>query len=150
MLPPFYYKDNSDEGLFRSYSEVIQRVGDDRLRIYLYHIPPVAQVPITLTLIERLLKAYPGTIAGVKDCSGQLAEHPGDAGAVPAARLRRLRRAASRSCWRPSAAAAPAASRRPRTSTRARSRGWRRPGSSPTPTPSRPRWTLCATSSRAT
>jgi 4-hydroxy-tetrahydrodipicolinate synthase len=70
MLPPFYYKGNSDEGLFRSYSEVIQRVGDDRLRIYLYHIPPVAQVPITLTLIERLLKAYPGTIAGVKDSSG--------------------------------------------------------------------------------
>jgi len=70
MLPPFYYKGNSDEGLFRSYSEVIQRVGDDRLRIYLYHIPPVAQVPITLTLIERLLKAYPGTVAGVKDSSG--------------------------------------------------------------------------------
>jgi 4-hydroxy-tetrahydrodipicolinate synthase len=70
MLPPFYYKGLSDEGLFRSFSEVIQRVGDDRLRIYLYHIPPVAQVPITLTLIERLLKAYPGVIAGVKDSSG--------------------------------------------------------------------------------
>ena len=60
----------SDDGLFRSYSEVIQRVGDDRLRIYLYHIPPVAQVPITATLIERLLKAYPKTIAGIKDSSG--------------------------------------------------------------------------------
>lgn len=73
MLPPFYYKGNSDEGLFRSFSEVIQRVGDDRLRVYLYHIPPVAQVPITLTLIERLLKAYPGTVAGVKDSSGDWA-----------------------------------------------------------------------------
>src|SRR3954454_12145363 len=70
MLPPFYYKGNSDEGFFRSYSEVIQRVGDDRLRIYLYHIPPVAQVPITLTLIERLVKAYPDTVAGAKDSSG--------------------------------------------------------------------------------
>src|SRR5829696_4938925 len=70
MLPPFYYKNNTDEGLYRSFSEVIQRVGDDRLRVYLYHIPPVAQVPITLTLIERLLKAYPGIIAGVKDSSG--------------------------------------------------------------------------------
>jgi 4-hydroxy-tetrahydrodipicolinate synthase len=70
MLPPFYYKGLSDEGLFRSFSEVIQRVGESRLRIYLYHIPPVAQVPITLTLIERLLKEYPGTIAGVKDSSG--------------------------------------------------------------------------------
>jgi 4-hydroxy-tetrahydrodipicolinate synthase len=70
MLPPFYYKGVSDEGLFRSYAQVIERVGDSRLRIYLYHIPPVAQVPISLALIERLLKAYPGTIAGIKDSSG--------------------------------------------------------------------------------
>jgi 4-hydroxy-tetrahydrodipicolinate synthase len=70
MLPPFYYKGVSDEGLFRSYAEVIERVGDRRLRIYLYHIPPVSQVPISLSLIERLLKAYPGTIAGIKDSSG--------------------------------------------------------------------------------
>ncbi len=71
MLPPFYYKGVSDDGLFASYSEVIQRVGDDRLRIYLYHIPQVSQVPISLDLIERLLKAYPGSIAGIKDSSGQ-------------------------------------------------------------------------------
>jgi len=70
MLPPFYYKGVSDEGLYRAYSEVIQRVGDARLRIYLYHIPPVAQVPITLTLIERLLKDYPQTVVGIKDSSG--------------------------------------------------------------------------------
>jgi 4-hydroxy-tetrahydrodipicolinate synthase len=70
MLPPFYYKGVSDEGLFRSYAEVIERVGDRRLRIYLYHIPPVAHVPISLSLIERLLKAYPGTVAGIKDSSG--------------------------------------------------------------------------------
>jgi 4-hydroxy-tetrahydrodipicolinate synthase len=70
MLPPFYYKNVSDDGLFRSYAEVIERVGDARLRIYLYHIPPVSQVPISLALIERLLDAYPGTIAGIKDSSG--------------------------------------------------------------------------------
>ena len=70
MLPPFYYKNVSDDGLFAYYSEVIQRVGDARLRVYLYHIPPVAQVPISLPLIERLLKAYPGTVAGIKDSSG--------------------------------------------------------------------------------
>jgi len=73
MLPPFYYKGVSDEGLFRSYSEVIQRVGDARLRIYLYHIPPVANVGIPVPLVERLLKAYPGTIKGVKDSSGDWA-----------------------------------------------------------------------------
>ena len=70
MLPPFYYKGVSDEGLFRAFAEVIERVGDRRLRVYLYHIPPVAQVPITLPLIERLLKAYPDSVAGMKDSSG--------------------------------------------------------------------------------
>jgi 4-hydroxy-tetrahydrodipicolinate synthase len=70
MLPPFYYKGVSDDGLFKNFAEVIERVGDRRLRIYLYHIPPVSQVPITLPLIERLLKAYPGIVAGAKDSSG--------------------------------------------------------------------------------
>jgi 4-hydroxy-tetrahydrodipicolinate synthase len=70
MLPPFYYKGVSDEGLFRAFAEVIERVGEPRLRVYLYHIPPVAQVPITLGLVERLLKAYPGTVAGMKDSGG--------------------------------------------------------------------------------
>jgi 4-hydroxy-tetrahydrodipicolinate synthase len=69
MLPPFYYKGVSDEGLYNSYGEVIQRVGNARLRIYLYHIPSVSGVPITLGLIERLLSTYPQTIAGIKDSS---------------------------------------------------------------------------------
>lgn len=70
MLPPFYYKGVSDEGLFRAYSEVIQRVGDSGLRIYLYHFPQLSGVPITLTLIERLLRDYPEVVVGIKDSSG--------------------------------------------------------------------------------
>ena len=69
MLPPFYYKGVPEEGLFRFFSEVVQRVGDDRLRVYLYHIPPVSAVPITHKLVERLMKAYPKQIAGMKDSS---------------------------------------------------------------------------------
>src|SRR6266496_4761934 len=70
MLPAFYYKDVSEEGLYRYFSEVVQRVGETRLKIYLYHIPPVAIVGITPKLVERLLKAYPNAIAGMKDSSG--------------------------------------------------------------------------------
>jgi 4-hydroxy-tetrahydrodipicolinate synthase len=70
MLPPFYYTGVSDEGLYRNFAEVIERVADNRLRLYLYHIPPVSQVSITLTLVERLLKKYPGVVAGLKDSSG--------------------------------------------------------------------------------
>ena len=70
MLPPFYYKGVSEEGLYRAFASVIDGVADERLRVYLYHIPPVSQVPITPGLVARLLKAYPGTVAGMKDSGG--------------------------------------------------------------------------------
>ncbi|MFN4089426.1 MAG: dihydrodipicolinate synthase family protein [Alphaproteobacteria bacterium] len=72
MLPPFYYKNVSDEGLYAAYDQVVQRVGDSRLKIYFYHFPQMSAVPISHDLIERLLKAYPDTIAGIKDSSGNL------------------------------------------------------------------------------
>ncbi|OIQ75810.1 4-hydroxy-tetrahydrodipicolinate synthase [mine drainage metagenome] len=70
MLPPFFYKGVTDEGLFAYYSEVIEQVGSARLKVYLYHIPQVTQVPITLNLIEMLRKRYPDTVVGAKDSSG--------------------------------------------------------------------------------
>jgi 4-hydroxy-tetrahydrodipicolinate synthase len=70
LLPPFYYKNPSEDGLFAFFSEVIQRVADARLKVYLYHFPQLSTVPITIALIARLMKAYPGTIAGLKDSSG--------------------------------------------------------------------------------
>ena len=70
MLPPFFYKDLSDDDLYGYYSEVIESIADSRLKIYLYHIPQVSFVPVTLTLIERLLKGFPVNIAGMKDSSG--------------------------------------------------------------------------------
>jgi 4-hydroxy-tetrahydrodipicolinate synthase len=73
MLPPFYYKPVSDDGLFAFYAETIQRVGDPGLRICLYHIPQISGVPITLSLIERLIKAYPSTVVGIKDSGGDFA-----------------------------------------------------------------------------
>jgi 4-hydroxy-tetrahydrodipicolinate synthase len=70
MLPPFYYKAPNEDGLFRFFSEVIENVGDDRLKVYLYHIPPVAQVGFSLSLIGRLIQAFPDTVVGLKDSSG--------------------------------------------------------------------------------
>jgi 4-hydroxy-tetrahydrodipicolinate synthase len=70
MLPPFFYKGVSDEGLFAYYAHVIDTVASDALRIYLYHIPQVTQVPITLRLIEMLRARYPRTVVGAKDSSG--------------------------------------------------------------------------------
>jgi len=73
MLPPFYYKNVSDDGVYAAYSEIIQRIGDAKLRIVLYHIPQMSMQPISHALIERLRKAYPSTIVGIKDSSGDFA-----------------------------------------------------------------------------
>ncbi len=70
LLPPFYYKAVNEDGLFAHIAEVIERVGDDRLRIYLYHFPGIAVVGYSLDLIERLVKAYPSIVIGLKDSSG--------------------------------------------------------------------------------
>ncbi len=71
MLPPFYYKGMSDEGLFRAFAEVIERVGEPGLRVFLYHFPRLSGVPVTEGLIALLADAFPETVAGVKDSSGE-------------------------------------------------------------------------------
>jgi 4-hydroxy-tetrahydrodipicolinate synthase len=69
-LPPFYYKKNTDEALFASFDQVIQRVGDSAFKLYLYHFPGLSGVPITPGLLDLLLAAHPEVVAGVKDSSG--------------------------------------------------------------------------------
>jgi 4-hydroxy-tetrahydrodipicolinate synthase len=70
ILPPFYYKNPSEDGLFAFFSEVVERVGDARLKLYLYHFPQLSTVPITVPLVARLKRAYGDAIAGLKDSSG--------------------------------------------------------------------------------
>ena len=73
IVPPFFFKGVGDAGVFGSYAQVIDTVADPRLRLYLYHIPQASGVPIALDVIQRLVEAYPRTIAGVKDSDGNLA-----------------------------------------------------------------------------
>lgn len=87
MLPPFYYKPVSDDGLFAAYSEVIQRIGDSRLKVLLYHIPQNTGVPLSLGLIEMLLKDYPGTVVGIKDSAGDFSNMEAMCGKFPGFRV---------------------------------------------------------------
>ena len=73
VLPPFYFKDPSDEGLFRHFAELIERVDDHRLRVVLYHIPQVAGVGIPTALATRLRAEFPEQVVGLKDSSGDWA-----------------------------------------------------------------------------
>ena len=76
VLPPFFYKNPSENGLFAYYSEVAQRVGGD-VQLYFYHFPAQSAVPITVSLITRLLRAYPGAFRGIKDSTGDWANTKG-------------------------------------------------------------------------
>jgi 4-hydroxy-tetrahydrodipicolinate synthase len=72
MLPPFYYKGMSDEGLFRAYARIIETVADPRLRVILYHIPQMTGLPLSHALIDRLRQAFPDTVIGIKDSAGKI------------------------------------------------------------------------------
>ena len=69
VLPPFFYKNPSEDGLFAYFSEVVQRIGG-AVKIYLYHFPAQSAVPLTLPLIERLLRAHGDAVRGIKDSTG--------------------------------------------------------------------------------
>jgi len=70
VLPPFYYKHVSDEGLFAVFDQIIQQVGDSSLKIYLYHFPQTSGIPFSRGLIQRLIAVYPHTVVGIKDSGG--------------------------------------------------------------------------------
>lgn len=70
MLPPFYYKNVSNDGVFCSIAEVIERVGSEQVQIYLYHFPNMSAVPFSIEVVQRLLEQYPRTVVGMKDSSG--------------------------------------------------------------------------------
>src|SRR5262249_41232772 len=70
VLPPFFWKDVSDDGLFAWYAQLIEGVADDRLRVMLYHLPQVSAVPLPVDLVARLAQAYRGVVGGIKDSEG--------------------------------------------------------------------------------
>ena len=72
VLPPFFYKDVSDEGVIEYYKRVVEEVGDNNIHYILYHIPQTSGVFISFNVIEKLLKLYPNNIVGMKDSSGDL------------------------------------------------------------------------------
>jgi 4-hydroxy-tetrahydrodipicolinate synthase len=70
MLPPFYYKKISDEGLLAYFAQVIEKTASDRLKIYLYNFPLMTGISFSFELIGMLRKNFSGVVAGIKDSSG--------------------------------------------------------------------------------
>lgn len=81
MLPPFYYKPLTDEAVFASYAAAIEAVPE--VALYLYHIPQISGVALTVPMIGRLVAAFPGTVRGLKDSSGSWENTAGVIAAFP-------------------------------------------------------------------
>jgi len=74
VLPPFYYKNPSEEGIYRYFAQLIETIGDDRLRVYLYHFPQMSATPIPIDVVVRLKKTFGAVVAGLKDSSGDMSQ----------------------------------------------------------------------------
>ena len=72
LTPPWYFRDVSDDGLFAWFARVLETIGNAR-NVYLYHIPSMTGVPLSVDLVGRLKTAFPGVVVGVKDSSGEWA-----------------------------------------------------------------------------
>jgi 4-hydroxy-tetrahydrodipicolinate synthase len=71
VVPPFHFRDITDDGLVRTYDQIVQGTGREALRLYFYHYPELTGVPISFPVIERLREQYPEQIAGIKDSSDE-------------------------------------------------------------------------------
>jgi 4-hydroxy-tetrahydrodipicolinate synthase len=67
LAPPFYFKNVAEEGLYNWFSQVFEAIGQRAHDVILYHIPPVTEVSLPISLIRRLKEAFPKVVAGVKD-----------------------------------------------------------------------------------
>lgn len=73
LMPPCVYRGGiTEDGTFRFYADVIERIARDDLKLYLYHFPDICGVPITPVVVRRLDERYPGIITGVKDSGGNI------------------------------------------------------------------------------
>ncbi len=72
LLPPFYYKGVSDEGVFAYFDCIVAATADEPIDLYLYNFPQLSGVEYAPALIERLRGAFGGRIAGLKDSSGNM------------------------------------------------------------------------------
>lgn len=84
LMPPFYFNQPQDAGLVEAVSQVVRGIGDDGLKLLLYHFPAMSTFGFSHAAIAELLRRHAGQVAGVKDSSGDLAHAIGLAQAFPA------------------------------------------------------------------
>lgn len=87
LLPPFYYKTIADAGLETYMAKLFDRVGENKVQIYLYHFLQLSGLPFSVSLVEKLVSKYPDNIIGLKDSGGEWSHMEQLLKAIPGFRL---------------------------------------------------------------
>jgi 4-hydroxy-tetrahydrodipicolinate synthase len=79
-LPPYYFRNATDTGLFNWFSELINKAVPSDKYLLGYHFPRVAGIGFSIELLARLKDAFPTQFAGIKDSShdAELARNLGE------------------------------------------------------------------------
>ncbi len=69
VVPPYYFRKATDNGLFLWFSELIQKAVPADGLLLGYHFPKVAGIGLSVELLARLKDSFPTQFAGIKDSS---------------------------------------------------------------------------------
>jgi len=73
IMPPAYYKGNTDEGIYNFYSEIISKV--PKIKIILYNFEKLSGYLFNAEIVKKLVENFPKQIIGCKDSSYNLFEN---------------------------------------------------------------------------
>ncbi|MBP9059015.1 MAG: dihydrodipicolinate synthase family protein [Rhodoferax sp.] len=73
FMPPFFFNQPRDAGVIEAVSQVIRGIGDDGLKLLLYHFPVMSTYGFSQDAVRALVQRFPGQVVGAKDSSCDLA-----------------------------------------------------------------------------
>jgi len=83
VMPPFFYRDATDDGIVRFFDELFARTPPPDGGVILYHFPRMSGIAFHADVVDRLIDEFPGAIVGMKDSANDpalrsevLARHP--------------------------------------------------------------------------
>ena len=71
IMPPFFYRDASDDGILRFFDVLFERAMPPP--VLLYNFPKMSGIKFNADLVDRMLAEFPGRIVGMKDSSNDQA-----------------------------------------------------------------------------
>ena len=73
IMPPAYYKGNTDEGVFNFYSYIISKI--PKIKIVIYNFEHLSGYKFSIEAVTKLVNTFPNNIIGCKDSTANLFEN---------------------------------------------------------------------------